>query len=380
MTRSIARQIEDGEQKSPPERRPKQLELALALTPEKMRAHGLRAAHPRPLVSAGKTADDAPKSWRVPPAKAWRWPAVQYADAGASFAAIALDCDEPQKLAAGLWELPPPSWTIRRRRNENAHVVWCLEEPVHKHRSAKIGPLLYLANTAEYYAQKCGADPGYSGILAHNPAPHFRSDEFETTWGREAPYSLDELASVIPFGWNAPKVRQTGIGRNCDLFRSLMEWAGRREHEGLPVLAAAHAVNAEFSAPLPASEIAATARSVERYRKQWAARGWNAPKWIARQAARGRAAKGKTKAGSQRRSVSTEKTNETLQPWDAEGISRRTWYRRRNAAGSAGSAAAAKPWEAAGVSRATWYRLQAALRAGMDAGRTLRTRETKIGT
>ena len=159
MTRSIARQIEDGEQKSPPERRPKQLELALALTPEKMRAHGLRAAHPRPLVSAGKTADDAPKSWRVPPAKAWRWPAVQYADAGASFAAIALDCDEPQKLAAGLWELPPPSWTIRRRRNENAHVVWCLEEPVHKHRSAKIGPLLYLANTAEYYAQKMRGRP-----------------------------------------------------------------------------------------------------------------------------------------------------------------------------------------------------------------------------
>jgi hypothetical protein len=48
-------------------------------------------------------------------------------------------------------------------------------------------------------------------------------------------------------------------------------------------------------------------------------------------------------------------------PWEAEGISRRTWERRRAAGGSERSESieSAKPWETAGVSRRTWFRRKA---------------------
>ena len=119
-------------------------------------------------------------------------------------------------------------------------------------RQRGIEPLRYLAAIGDYYAHAVGADPSYSGVLAHNPAPLMRQNEFRTLWWREAPYTLDELATVIPFGWTPPKVRQTGIGRNCDLFETGMGWAGRREYQHLPVLPALLIVNQEF-APLAAT-------------------------------------------------------------------------------------------------------------------------------
>ena len=70
-------------------------------------------------------------------------------------------------------------------------IAWCLEKPVHKYPVAHLEPLRYLKWVAEYYARTVGADPGYSGILAHNPAPCFRSP-YRTTWGREEPYTLDQ--------------------------------------------------------------------------------------------------------------------------------------------------------------------------------------------
>ena len=63
---------------------------------------------------------------------------------------------------------------------------------------------------------------------------------------------------MIPFGWKPPGERQTGIGRNCDLFADLMAWAGQREYAELPVLPAAMIRNQKFEHPLPYSEVAAT--------------------------------------------------------------------------------------------------------------------------
>ena len=65
-----------------------------------------------------------------------------------------------------------------------------------------------------------------------------------------------------------------------------MRWAGRRENAHLPVLTALIVANQQLDPyPLPDSEIAATARKIEAYRKRWSARGWHCPKWIARQKA-----------------------------------------------------------------------------------------------
>ena len=58
---------------------------------------------------------------------------------------------------------------------------------------------------AEYYQAALGVDAGYAGMLAHNPTPQYRRVEFSTEWGASRPYSLDQLANVIPFGWKAPR-------------------------------------------------------------------------------------------------------------------------------------------------------------------------------
>ena len=296
-----------------------QLELPLDFAPEPVRSHGLRAAHPRPLVSLGKRPGGPFSSFRTSPARAWRFPELEYANAGSSIAALVVDCDRPAALARGLPDLPPPNWTVWRTANDHAHICWTLAKPVHRYPAARIEPLRYLAGIAEFYAHATGADPGYNGILAHNPAPTFANDDFVTTWGHPAPYSLDQLAAVIPFGWEPPTVRQAGVGRNCDLFEAGMRWAGRQANASLPVLPALHVANQDFAHPLPLSEVQATARSIEKYRKRWAARSWHCPRWISRQAARGR------RSGEARHLGS----NESLKPWAAEGVSRATWYRRR---------------------------------------------------
>ena len=295
-----------------------QLEFPLSFAPEPLRAHGLRAAHPRPLVSLGKRPGQPFASFRTSPEWAWRFPEVEYGNAGSSFAALVLDCDDPRKMGLGLSDLPPFNWLVERPANDHAHVVWALAEPVHRYPEARAEPLRYFAGIAEYYAFATNADASYAGVLAHNPACRFKSP-YRTTWGREAPYTLDQLATVIPFNWTPPSVRQTGVGRNADLFEAGMRWAGRQANASLPVLPALHVANQDFAHPLPLSEVQATARSIEKYRKRWAARSWHCPRWISRQAARGR------RSGEARHLGS----NESLKPWAAEGVSRATWYRRR---------------------------------------------------
>ena len=242
-------------------------------------------------------------------------------------------------MRAGICDLPPANWIVQRVSNGHAHAVWTLADPIHKYSTARVEPLRHFARIAEYFAETLGADPGYSGLLAHNPQPKFRDEDFRTAWGREAPYSLDQMASVIPFNWSPPSVRQTGVGRNVDLFEAGLRWAGRQANAATGVLAALNVANQDFDHPLPSCEIAATAKSIEKYRKRWAAHGWHCPKWILRQAARGKAGgikSGETKRargvqGPQRQSAGAG-SNESLKPWEAEGIDRATWYRHRRKA------------------------------------------------
>ena len=298
-----------------------QLPLPLDFAPELVRGHGLRAAHQRPLVSLGKVPGEAFTSLRVSPSIAWSFPEIELARAGSSIAALVLDCDNPEKMAKGMSDLPEPNWTVWRTSNNHCHPAWTLETPVHKYPEARPKPLQHLARIGDYFTQAVGADPAYSGILAHNPAPRYRSTAFKTTWGREAPYTLDQLATVIPFNWTPPTLRQTGVGRNADLFEAGMGWAGRQANDHLPVLPALQVANQGLARPLDLPEVQATARSIENYRARWAARGGHCPRWIAKQAARGR------RSGEVRRVGSAEATR----PWAAEGVSRRTWYRRRAA-------------------------------------------------
>ena len=69
-----------------------QLELPLQFAPPKVIRHGLREAHPWPLVSQGKRRDGEFNSWRVPASEAWDFREIELRT-GNSFPCLILDLD-----------------------------------------------------------------------------------------------------------------------------------------------------------------------------------------------------------------------------------------------------------------------------------------------
>ena len=94
---------------------PQQLTLPIEFAPSVVRAHGLSVAHPRPLVSYGKDYGRV-FCFRTSPRKAWRYAEAEYANAGSSYGALALDCDDADAYARGFLrsEIPPPNWRVFR--------------------------------------------------------------------------------------------------------------------------------------------------------------------------------------------------------------------------------------------------------------------------
>ena len=183
-----------------------QLTLPIEFAPSVVRAHGLSVAHPRPLVSYGKDYGRV-FCFRTSPRKAWRYAEVEYANAGSSYGALALDCDDADAYARGFLrsEIPPPNWRVFRPDTGHSHAVWTLAVPVHKYPKARRGPLDYFAAIAEFYALTLGADAGYHGVLVHNPV----STPYETRWGPELPYPAGTVGA-------GDSVRLARAGRTTD--------------------------------------------------------------------------------------------------------------------------------------------------------------------
>ena len=307
---------------------------------------------------------------------------LAFAEAANSYPAVLLDLDGRDATSrlieaiAGK-NLPEPSWSVYRETSGGTHAAWCLESPVHRGEHARLHPLTYLARCSEWMLHVSGADPSYSGVLSHNPyAP---GPGLSTTWGRCEPYSLAELAESIPRGWRRPRVAWSAIGRNADLFRACMKWAGSPANLGRSVLHEAIRLNATTdhpAGPLDWCEVKATAKSIERYRCQWEAAGRfyseaeRSEHGRRRGLASGKARRQRTATrdtaivdavlgGESMRSVAKRlgiKSKETVRhiverdapmpwlclqreraaaraPWVAAGVSRRTWYRRGGTSG-----------------------------------------------
>ena len=110
-------------------------------------------------------------------------------------------------------------------------------------------------------------------------------------WLRHEPFSLAELAAVVPPGWRRPaKQPGTAAGRNCWLFERLMRFAGSPRVSDAEVEHRAAALNGSLLWPLDAAEVAGIVQSVVgHYRAQWRARGWHQPAFLDLQRRRGRA-------------------------------------------------------------------------------------------
>ena len=228
----------------------------------------------------------------------------------------------------GAGDLPTPNAVMSRRASGHVHAAWLLHTPVHRGATAREKPRRLFGRIAEYYTVTAGADTGYVGILAANPT----HTDYTASYPRDEPYGLHDLARCIPARWRVPVLPASEPGRNCKLFAALCRLALGCSDDGLLVWA--RSLSREFDTPLPDADVRATWRSVCRYRVGWRARGHD-PRWLAKQASTGRkggaAGKGKARPASLFDSIS----NEAARPWDAEGVSRAWWYRKRQRARAA---------------------------------------------
>ena len=195
-------------------------------------------------------------------------------------------------------------------------------------QAARVEPLRFYGAVERGIARRIGADRGYVGLITKNPVHvHWQAE-----WRREEPYTLAELAHCLVFEDMRPDptiATTFGAGRNCTVFdelraiayrevrrfagKSLDQFKARLEHVAL-------GINQQFPQALQLSEIRSIVKSVA----GWTWRHFNPERFSARQSFLGKRANAKRWAGH----VSAEKAK----PWLAEGISRRTWYRRRRRA------------------------------------------------
>ena len=207
-----------------------QLFLALAIkhAPLEVREHGLQEIHSFPLVSRGKGFAVIRKPARM----AWRRYQEIELRTPNSFPAMIFDCDsQPQDyLAVAFGALVrPPNWIVSNPETGHAHIVYCLARPVLHGDGVRQKPLRWRQRIAEFYRMVYGADSGYAGVLTHNPV----HPKWDVTWWREEPWTLPELAEVIPRagGSRASRRRRRAATSRCSTLRyagSVARRIGRR--------------------------------------------------------------------------------------------------------------------------------------------------------
>ena len=313
--------MQDKSTRSPRRKQPvRQRWLPIEAAPPKVRAHGLRDAHSRPLVSPGKIDGGFAVSFRVAPWAAWLFPSLELRAAN-SYTCLILDLDgwgsyERAERTVRRTKVGALNWAVENKRTGGVHGVWTLAAPVHRADMALAAPLKRYGRVSEYYAAALGADAGYTGVLTHNPMEDAQLPGFETHWLRREPYTLDELAGFIPFGWRRPKVSRTAVGRNCDVFAHCMRWAGAPENLGAPVLGEAHRCNDGLDVPLDPPEVGGISRSVERYRRKWIKQGrfWGPGNCTYDHSSEAQAKRGK-RSGQARRQRTRGRDQAIVQAW-----------------------------------------------------------------
>jgi hypothetical protein len=220
--------------------------------------------------------------------------------------------------------VPEPNVIMVNPENGRAHSAILLAVPVASHSAARLAPLRFYAAVERGISRRIYADRHYTGLK--NPL----HNDWRVEWRRQEPYTLPELADwLFPGDMRAfPSVETThGTSRNCTVFNQLRAIAYRevREFKRRTSIDAFQArlehvalgINRQFPEALSFAEVRAITRSVAK----WTWRHFSTEKFRIRQSMLGRRANAVRWAGH----LSAESTR----PWDTEGISRATWYRRR---------------------------------------------------
>ena len=130
--------------------------------------------------------------------------------------------------------LPPESWAVRTRNMiGSGHIGYALATPVVLTDAAHRRPINLLARVEWGLRDVLGGDTAYAGRIMKNPlSPGAFQD---TLWPQDVifpTYTLRELASsladlgALPSPGD-PRPRQSGVGRNVDVFDRTRTWAYR---------------------------------------------------------------------------------------------------------------------------------------------------------
>lgn len=235
------------------------------------------------------------------------------------------------------WEdahLPPPSWAAVNRENGHAHLVWGLSAPVLVNAEvARRAPLRYLCAVEAAFRERLHADQAYTGLITKNPVHPF----WKVLRGPRLVYELGELADWVDLPKHLPKrnPEEVGLGRNVTVFDWLRHYAYRhiRHYKSDVrnfVLWQSHLNgkalerNGELRHPLDGREVWHIAKSVGKWTWRQFDIAASDVRFSERQAHRGR--KGGVASGVARRAGSITEAA----PWEDEGISRATWYKRKS--------------------------------------------------
>jgi len=215
---------------------------------------------------------------------------------------------------------PAPTFIALNRANGHAHLGYLLQSPVSAFDSSSRRAMGFYSDVERGLTHRLGADTAYPGFLSKNPV----SETWTVDWQARIPYQLATLNDCLDKAdkRRRPKQEVNGAGRNCTLFDTLRpiaykQWrvlhkAGKTR-DGLEHMlkVAAASTNATFPVPLTRAEVNGIVRSVAR----WVWNKFSAQSFSALQSARGKKAWSKTS------------TLTATKPWEAMGISRRSWYR-----------------------------------------------------
>jgi hypothetical protein len=243
----------------------------------------------------------------------------------AAYAWLQFDVDRPgafEMIEFG-GHVPLPTIITVNPATTHAHVGYLLFEPVTRFAGSRESPLHYLAAVERGLRRRLGADRAYNGLITQNPLhPDWRTDWL-------GGYSLSALAASLRRADMRPEPRrehEAGLGRNCSVFDDTREWAYRevlrfKRDGGTPegwrercrTIAGAH--NSVFALPLPHSEVRSIGKSIA----DWTWDEFTDAKFSRIQSLR-----------AQRRWAGHVAESST-RPWEALGISERTYYRRKRA-------------------------------------------------
>lgn len=220
-------------------------------------------------------------------------------------------------------DCPPPTFIAINRRNGHAHAGYLLEAPVTAFAKSSRVAMKFFDDVKRGMTTKLGADHAYSGCLAKNAL----SSCWEVDWQAKIPYRLDTLNDCLTKA-DKRKIRRSDSvsnGRNDEVFANLriesyqlwqtcQKTGGTIDEFELMLRATANQLNSLYTIPLSHSELTGIVRSI----KKWVWDRFSAQAFSRIQSARGK------KAWSKAVTLSEWK------PWEADGISRASWYRRRS--------------------------------------------------